>query len=83
MRRIPDVHANNWCGDEVILEVDTPGTEDKAMRRGALLTLTILLVAGLMTTSCARRLVGSPIKKDKISEIVAGKTTRADIFRLF
>jgi hypothetical protein len=27
--RIPDVHAKNWWGDEVIVEVDTPNTIDR------------------------------------------------------
>ena len=38
-RHIPDVHAKNPRGDEVIVEVDTPGTEDSdqlsAFRRSA------------------------------------------------
>jgi hypothetical protein len=33
--------------------------------------------------SCARRLVGSPIREENIPKIVAGKTTRTEVLRLF
>jgi outer membrane protein assembly factor BamE (lipoprotein component of BamABCDE complex) len=36
-----------------------------------------------MAVSCARRLVGSPIKEENIPKIAVGKTTRAEILRLF
>ena len=53
------------------------------MRKRNLLTLTILLVAGLLIVGCARRLVGTPIKEENIPKIAIGETKREDIFRWF
>ena len=43
----------------------------------------ILLLVALTTVSCARRLVGSPIREENIPKIIVGKTTRTEILRLF
>lgn len=53
------------------------------MRQRALFTITILIIVSVLTTACARRLVGRPIEEDNIPKITVGKTTREEIFALF
>ena len=43
----------------------------------------VLMVLCLMAVACTRHLVGSPIREENIPKIAIGKTTRADVFRLF
>jgi hypothetical protein len=43
----------------------------------------VLMVLCLMAVACARHLVGSPIREENIPKIAIGKTTRADVLRLF
>jgi hypothetical protein len=56
--------------------------EEKA-RVHKVLFIVLLFLIGITAVSCARRLVGSPIKEENIPKIVVGKTTRAEILRLF
>jgi outer membrane protein assembly factor BamE (lipoprotein component of BamABCDE complex) len=43
----------------------------------------VLMVLCLMVVACSRHLVGSPIREENIPKIASGKTTRADVLRLF
>ena len=48
------------------------------------LAVVILLFAELLVVvGCGRRVVGSPISEEHIPQIVAGKTTKAEILKLF
>lgn len=43
----------------------------------------VLMVLCLLAVACARHLVGSPIREENIPKIAIGKSTRAEVFRLF